>query len=105
LIDWIGLSANFIGIAKVSMTGEVGTGRRIMADCASTLKKITLELGGKSPLVIFDDADIENAVKAAMMANWFTQVFHNYISSAWFKYILIRAKYVPMELGYLYIRT
>jgi acyl-CoA reductase-like NAD-dependent aldehyde dehydrogenase len=35
---------------------------------------VTLELGGKSPVIIFDDADLKNAVKGAMMANFFTQV-------------------------------
>jgi betaine-aldehyde dehydrogenase len=61
------------GIAKVSLTGEVGTGRRVMADAAQTLKHVTMELGGKSPLIVFDDADIGNAVSAAMMANFYTQ--------------------------------
>jgi betaine-aldehyde dehydrogenase len=61
------------GIAKVSLTGEVGTGKRVMADAAQTLKHVTLELGGKSPLIIFADADIDNAVSASMMANFYTQ--------------------------------
>jgi betaine-aldehyde dehydrogenase len=61
------------GVAKVSLTGEVGTGKRVMADAAATLKHVTMELGGKSPLVIFADADLENAVRAAMMANFYTQ--------------------------------
>ncbi len=61
------------GIAKVSLTGEVGTGKRVMADAAQTLKQVTLELGGKSPLIIFADSDIDNAVSAAMMANFYTQ--------------------------------
>jgi betaine-aldehyde dehydrogenase len=61
------------GIAKVSLTGEVGTGKRVMADAAGTLKHITLELGGKSPLLIFADAHLDNAVAAAMMANFYTQ--------------------------------
>ena len=61
------------GIVKVSLTGEVGTGRRVMADAAQTLKHVTLELGGKSPLIIFADADIDNAVSASMMANFYTQ--------------------------------
>lgn len=61
------------GIAKVSFTGEAGTGRIIMADAAKTLKSVTLELGGKSPLIIFDDADLENAVSAAMLGNFYTQ--------------------------------
>ncbi|MDJ0685303.1 MAG: betaine-aldehyde dehydrogenase [Alphaproteobacteria bacterium] len=61
------------GIAKVSLTGEVGTGRKVMSAAAATLKHVTLELGGKSPLIIFDDADLENAVAGAMMANFYTQ--------------------------------
>ncbi len=61
------------GVAKVSLTGEVGTGRAVMAQAAPTLKHITLELGGKSPLLIFDDADLDNAVSAALMANFYTQ--------------------------------
>jgi betaine-aldehyde dehydrogenase len=61
------------GIAKVSLTGEVSTGKRVMADAAGTLKHVTLELGGKSPLIIFADAHIDNAVSASMMANFYTQ--------------------------------
>ncbi len=60
-------------IAKVSLTGEVGTGRKVMADAAATLKKVTMELGGKSPLIVFADADLENAVSAALLANFYTQ--------------------------------
>jgi len=60
-------------IAKVSFTGEVGTGKKVMAAAASSLKDVTMELGGKSPLIIFDDADIDNAVSAAMLGNFYTQ--------------------------------
>ncbi|KXO07289.1 Betaine aldehyde dehydrogenase [Moritella sp. JT01] len=60
-------------IAKVSFTGEVGTGKKVMAAAAGSLKEVTMELGGKSPLIIFDDADIDNAVSAAMLANFYTQ--------------------------------
>jgi len=61
------------GIAKVSLTGEVATGRAVMADAASNLKHVTMELGGKSPLVVFDDCDLDAAVSAAMLANYYTQ--------------------------------
>ena len=44
-----------------------------MAACAPGIKKITLEMGGKSPLIIFDDADLDNAVQGALMANYVTQ--------------------------------
>jgi betaine-aldehyde dehydrogenase len=60
-------------IAKVSFTGEVGTGKKVMADSARTLKGVTMELGGKSPLIIFPDADLDNAVGAALLANFYTQ--------------------------------
>jgi betaine-aldehyde dehydrogenase len=59
-------------IAKVSLTGEAATGKIVMADAASTLKHITLELGGKSPLIICADADLESAVSAALVANFFS---------------------------------
>jgi len=60
-------------IAKVSFTGEVGTGKKVMAGAATTLKDVTMELGGKSPLIIFDDAEVDNAVSAAMLGNFYTQ--------------------------------
>ncbi len=61
------------GIAKVSLTGEVGTGKAVMAAAAETLKHVTLELGGKSPLLVFADADLDNAVGAALLGNFYTQ--------------------------------
>jgi len=60
-------------IAKISFTGEVGTGKKVMTAAASSLKEVTMELGGKSPLIIFNDADIDNAVSAAMLGNFYTQ--------------------------------
>ena len=60
------------GIAKVSLTGGVDTGKLIIKQSADSLKKITLELGGKAPLVIFDDCDFELAVQTAMDANFYT---------------------------------
>lgn len=60
-------------IEKVSFTGEVGTGKKVMASAASTLKDVTMELGGKSPLLVFNDADISEAVSAAMLGNFYTQ--------------------------------
>jgi betaine-aldehyde dehydrogenase len=59
-------------IRKVSLTGEVGTGKAVMADAAQCLKHVTLELGGKSPLIIFADAKIDNAVGGAMLANFYS---------------------------------
>lgn len=59
-------------VAKVSITGSVPTGRRVYEAAASGLKPVTLELGGKSPLLIFDDADVDNAVSGAIMANFYS---------------------------------
>lgn len=61
------------GIAKISLTGSVPTGAKVMEAAASTLKHVTMELGGKSPLIVFDDADIDDAVSAAMLGNFYTQ--------------------------------
>ncbi|MFJ3090052.1 aldehyde dehydrogenase family protein [Streptomyces sp. NPDC086838] len=52
-------------VAKIVFTGSTRTGRRIMAKCADRLKRVTLELGGKSPNIVFADADIEAAAAAA----------------------------------------
>jgi betaine-aldehyde dehydrogenase len=60
-------------VAKISLTGSVSTGKKIFASAANQLKRVTLELGGKSPLIVFEDADIHNAVSAAMLANFYTQ--------------------------------
>ena len=60
------------GIRKVSLTGEVGTGKAVMRDAAATLKAVTLELGGKSPLIVFDDARLDYAVSGALLANFYS---------------------------------
>ena len=61
------------GIAKVSFTGGVVSGKKVMANAAgSTLKEVTMELGGKSPLIVFDDADLDRAADIAMMANFYS---------------------------------
>ncbi|MFZ5965109.1 betaine-aldehyde dehydrogenase [Thalassococcus sp. BH17M4-6] len=59
-------------VDKVSLTGSVPTGRKVYATAADGLKHVTMELGGKSPLVIFDDADLEDAVGGAIMANFYS---------------------------------
>ncbi|WP_130835832.1 betaine-aldehyde dehydrogenase [[Erwinia] mediterraneensis] len=60
-------------IDKVSFTGGVASGKKVMANAAgSTLKDVTMELGGKSPLIIFDDADLDLAADIAMMANFYS---------------------------------
>ncbi|MFB7916899.1 aldehyde dehydrogenase family protein [Streptomyces sp. NPDC056061] len=56
------------GVAKIVFTGSTRTGRQVMARCADRVKRLTLELGGKSPNIVFADADIEAAAAAAPMA-------------------------------------
>ncbi|KAG9248941.1 aldehyde dehydrogenase domain-containing protein [Calycina marina] len=60
------------GIAKVSFTGQVSTGQQVASAAASGMKYVTMELGGKSPLIILPDTELENAVDGAMMANFFS---------------------------------
>ena len=59
-------------VAKVSLTGSVPTGRQVYAAAAAEMKHVTIELGGKSPLLIFDDADLENAVSGAILGNFYS---------------------------------
>ena len=59
-------------VNKVSLTGSAETGKKVYAAAAAGMKHVTMELGGKSPLIIFDDADIENAVGGAMLANMYS---------------------------------
>jgi betaine-aldehyde dehydrogenase len=94
-------------IRKVSLTGEVGTGKAVMADAAQCLKHVTLELGGKSPLIIFADAKIDNAVGGALLANFYssgqvcsngTRVFvHRSIKAAFLERLVKRVN--AMRIG------
>ncbi len=59
-------------VDKVSLTGSVPTGRKVYAAAAAGIKHVTMELGGKSPLLIFDDADLENAVAGAILGNFYS---------------------------------
>ena len=60
------------GVDKVSLTGSVPTGRAVMAAAGAGLKPATMELGGKSPLIVFDDADLDNAVGGALLGNFYS---------------------------------
>ncbi|MRX50024.1 betaine-aldehyde dehydrogenase [Paracoccus sp. S-4012] len=69
------LGAALIGdarVAKVSLTGSVATGLSVYAAAASGMRHVTMELGGKSPLIVFDDASIEDAVGAAILGNFYS---------------------------------
>ncbi|MGN7291966.1 betaine-aldehyde dehydrogenase [Rhizobium sp. SAFR-030] len=59
-------------VAKVSLTGSVPTGRKVAGAAASQLKHVTMELGGKSPLIVFEDADIDGAISGAMLGNFYS---------------------------------
>ncbi|MBH3339657.1 NADP-dependent succinate-semialdehyde dehydrogenase [Pseudomonas mendocina] len=63
------LCANPI-VRKLSFTGSTGVGIKLMEQCAPTLKKLSLELGGNAPFIVFDDADLDAAVEGAMVAKY-----------------------------------
>jgi aldehyde dehydrogenase (NAD+) len=60
-------------VGKIAFTGSTSVGRRIRAATAGTGKALTLELGGKSPYIVFDDADIDSAIEGLVDAIWFNQ--------------------------------
>ncbi len=57
-------------VRKLSFTGSTEVGRLLMAQCAATIKKISLELGGNAPFIVFDDADVAAAVDGAIIAKY-----------------------------------
>jgi betaine-aldehyde dehydrogenase len=59
-------------VDKVSLTGSVPTGRKVYAAAGAGVKHVTMELGGKSPLLVFDDANVEDAVGGAMLGNFYS---------------------------------
>jgi betaine-aldehyde dehydrogenase len=59
-------------VSKVSLTGSVPTGKKVLALAGSHMKHATMELGGKSPLIVFDDADLESAIGGAMLGNFYS---------------------------------
>ncbi len=63
------LTANPI-VRKLSFTGSTEVGRRLMAQCAPTVKKLSLELGGNAPFIVFDDADLDAAVEGALASKY-----------------------------------
>ena len=63
------LSSNPI-VKKLSFTGSTEIGKLLLAQCATTVKKTSMELGGNAPFIVFDDADIDEAVKGAMISKY-----------------------------------
>jgi succinate-semialdehyde dehydrogenase/glutarate-semialdehyde dehydrogenase len=57
-------------VRKFSFTGSTEVGRQLMAQCATTVKKVSLELGGNAPFIVFDDADIDQAVEGALASKY-----------------------------------
>ena len=57
-------------VRKFSFTGSTPVGKQLMAQCATTVKKISLELGGNAPFIVFDDADLDAAVEGAMASKY-----------------------------------
>ncbi len=57
-------------VRKVSFTGSTEIGKVLMQQCASTVKKVSLELGGNAPFIVFDDADLDQAVEGAMISKY-----------------------------------
>ncbi|VVD83749.1 NAD-dependent succinate-semialdehyde dehydrogenase [Pandoraea anhela] len=65
-----GVLTSHPGVRKLSFTGSTGVGRLLMAQCAPTIKRLSLELGGNAPFIVFDDADIDAAVEGALVAKY-----------------------------------
>ena len=57
-------------VRKLTFTGSTEVGKMLMAKCAATVKKVSMELGGNAPFIVFDDADIDRAVEGAMVAKY-----------------------------------
>ncbi len=57
-------------VAKFSFTGSTEIGKKLMAQCTSTVKKVSLELGGNAPFIVFDDADLDAAVEGALASKY-----------------------------------
>lgn len=57
-------------VRKLSFTGSTAVGKKLMAQCAGTVKKVSLELGGNAPFIVFDDADLDKAVTGAVASKY-----------------------------------
>ncbi len=65
-----GVLCNSAAVRKLSFTGSTEVGRLLMAQCAGTIKKLSLELGGNAPLIVFDDADLDRAVEGIIASKF-----------------------------------
>jgi succinate-semialdehyde dehydrogenase/glutarate-semialdehyde dehydrogenase len=57
-------------VRKLTFTGSTAVGKRLMRDCAATMKRLSMELGGNAPFIVFDDADVDAAVSGAMVSKF-----------------------------------
>ena len=57
-------------VRKLTFTGSTEVGKKLMAQCAGTVKKLSLELGGNAPFIVFDDADLDAAVQGALASKY-----------------------------------
>src|SRR5215213_6407609 len=71
--DAVAIGGEFTGndkVRKLSFTGSTPVGKLLMSQCAGTVKKVSLELGGNAPFIVFDDADLEPAVNGAIASKY-----------------------------------
>lgn len=95
------------GVKLITMTGSTATGKKIMAAAANTLKEVRLELGGKAPFIVMEDADLEKAAEAAVLARFTnagqvcTSNERTYVHSAIYdKFsVLVRKKIDSLKVG------
>jgi betaine-aldehyde dehydrogenase len=97
------------GLAKVAFTGSTQTGRRVALAAAQNLRPATMELGGKSALIIFDDADLDKACEWAMFGCFWTNgqicsatsrlLVHETVAEAFLEKLKRRAEAIPMGGG------
>lgn len=85
------------GIDKISFTGSIATGKRVMTSCAKTLKRVTLELGGNDPCIVCDDVDIEAVIpKVGPLCHYWPNLAKNLTD------IVDRNTLLPVQLPNLY---
>jgi aldehyde dehydrogenase (NAD+) len=60
-------------VKKIAFTGSTEVGKKIISSTSSSNKKLTMELGGKSPFIVFEDADLDSAIEGVVDAIWFNQ--------------------------------
>ena len=70
-------------VRKVSLTGSTRVGQQMIRDAANTMKKVSMELGGNAPLIVFDDADVELALNVSVPAKYESSRFLRLLLLLW----------------------